>query len=176
MKLSRTFYTRPTLDVTQDLLGKYLVFSNISGKICETEAYIGKKDKASHASKGKTKRNEAMYNMGGFTYIYMIYGMYYCLNIVTEKKGFPAAVLIRAIELPNANGPGKLCKKLDINKTHNGIDVTGEPIYIEDRHEKISYQNIIRTPRIGVNYAGDDANLPWRFCIKNSKYLSGKNK
>ena len=186
--LNRAFFLRPTLKVAQDLLGKYLVFNNISGKICEVEAYIGQNDKASHASCGKTKRNEIMFKKGGFAYIYLIYGIYNCLNITTENEGFPSAVLIRAIELPDANGPGKLCRKFGLNRSHNGfdlttppqvnpeksrgIDVARGPIYIEDMEEPIG--KIIKTPRIGVDYAGDHAKLPWRFCLKDSKYLSKK--
>ncbi len=166
MKFARAFYTRPTLEVAKDLLGKYLVFKNMSGKISEVEAYIGQDDQACHASHGKTKRNEVMFKKGGFAYIYIIYGLYHCLNITTEKEGFPSAILIRALEHPKATGPGKLCRYFDITRKQNGLDLTRSQMYIEDRHVRISPKNIIATPRIGVDYAGGDAQLPWRFLIK----------
>lgn len=172
--LPRSFYTRATLQVSRDLLGKYLVYKNKSGRICEVEAYIGQNDKACHASRGLTKRNQVMYKTGGFSYVYIIYGIYNCLNITTEIEGFPAAVLIRSIELPNANGPGKLCRELNITRVQNGLDVTKGPIYIEDRYEIVG--PIAQTPRIGVDYAGKDAILPWRFCLANSQFLSRKLK
>lgn len=192
MRLQRAFYLRPTLEVARDLLGKYLVFQNKSGKIVEVEAYIGHDDLACHASSGKTKRNEVMFFRGGHAYIYIIYGLYHCLNIVTEKEDFPAAVLIRAIELEGANGPGKLCRAFGLTRDHNGldltttlkvnpersrgVDLTKPPLYIEDREEQITQSQIAQTPRIGVDYAGKSAQLPWRFIIKNSPYLSKRTK
>lgn len=192
MKLKRSFYTRPTLIVARGLLGKYLVYKDKSARICEVEAYVGQDDKACHAACGKTKRNEMMFKKGGFAYIYIIYGIYHCLNITTEKEGFPSAVLIRAVEHPEANGsvsarpsldgPGKLCRYFGLTKTQNGLDLTKGPIYIKDRamsdiksdrpvatklrHRGERPKNIIATPRIGVDYAGKDAQLPWRFLIK----------
>jgi DNA-3-methyladenine glycosylase len=181
-KLPRQFYTRSTLTVAKELLGKYLVFKNKSAKICEVEAYIGQNDRACHASAGKTKRNLTMFYLGGHSYVYLIYGIYHCLNLVTEKEGFPAAVLIRALEYPNANGPGKLCREFAINLSHNGLDLTDSQMYIEDRPARHASQGdadggepnpkIFKTPRIGVDYAGKDAKLPWRFCLKNSNFLS----
>lgn len=166
MKLSRSFYTRPTLQVAKELLGKYLVFRDKSAKITEVEAYIGQKDQACHAACGKTKRNEVMFKKGGFAYIYLIYGIYHCLNITTENEGFPAAVLIRAVDHPDANGPGKLCRYFGLTKVQNGVDITRSELYIEDRGDRIAKSQIIATPRIGVDYAGKDAKLPWRFLIK----------
>ena len=166
MILPRKFYLRPTLEVAKDLLGKYLVYKDKAGKIIEVEAYIGQKDLACHASKGKTKRNEAMFLEGGHIYIYLIYGIYHCLNIVTGKKDSPEAVLIRALEDENSDGPGKLCRVFGLSRSHNGLDLRKGPIYIEDRGVKIPKNQILKTPRIGVDYAGSDAKLPWRFLIK----------
>jgi len=186
MILPRSFYTRDTLQVARDLLGKYLVYKDKSAKIIEVEAYIGQDDKACHAACGKTKRNEVMFKKGGFAYIYLIYGMYNCLNISTENEGFPAAVLIRALDLPGADGPGKLCRLFGLTRVQNGLDVTHPPLYIEDRPARHAsparnafvadgqgdaggediVEKILKTPRIGVDYAGKDAQLPWRFLIK----------
>ena len=171
-KLSRKFYRRSALKVAPELLGKYLVYGKKAGKIIEVEAYVGQKDLACHASKGKTKRNEAMFLQGGHTYIYLIYGMYHCLNIVTGKKDSPEAVLIRVLEWENCDGPGKLCRKFGLTRAQNGLDLTKGPIYIEDRGVKFAKNEIIRTPRIGVSYAGQWAKKPWRFLINNSQYLS----
>lgn len=164
MKLTRSFYTRPTLDVAKELLGKYLVFNSIAGKIIEVEAYIGQNDKACHGSHGKTKRNEIMFGPGGFSYIYFVYGMHHMFNIVTEKEGFPAAVLIRAIDIPNCDGPGKLTRSMGISLKENGLDLTGSKLYIEDR--QIIPSKIIKTTRVGIDYAGQDAKKLWRFIIK----------
>ncbi len=175
MILPRKFYLRPTLQVAQDLLGKYLVYKSKSAKIIEVEAYIGQNDLACHASHGKTKRNQAMFLEGGHIYIYLIYGIYHCLNIVTGKKDNPEAVLIRALGKEGCDGPGKLCRKFSLNKNHNGLDLTKWPIYIEDRGEKVPPKDIGRAPRIGVDYAGKWAKKPWRLFIKNSPYLSTRS-
>lgn len=168
MKLDRDFYNRNTLKVAQDLLGKFLVrkYQNklYRAEIIETEAYQGFKDKASHASRGVTARNKIMFGPPGFSYVYLIYGMYHCLNIVTEKEGFPAAVLIRGLDFPNCDGPGKLCREFKITKKDNGLDLTGDFLWIEDRGVKVKYEKL---PRIGVDYAGSSKNWPWRFKVKN---------
>lgn len=141
----------------------------IIGRICEVESYVGENDKASHASKGKTKRTEIMYGQPGYAYIYLIYGMYHCLNIVTEVENFPAAILIRACEgienvFKNTNGPGKLCREFFIDRTLNGCDLTtSKELYIADDGARIPRKHIISAPRIGVAYAGEDALLPWRY-------------
>ena len=119
--LKRNFFNQPTLEVAKNLLGKMLVFEGFSGFVTETEAYIGQDDPACHASKGRTKRTDVMFGPPGYSYVYMIYGMYYCFNIVTEEEGYPAAVLIRGLKLIShdqvlLDGPGKLCKRLNINK------------------------------------------------------------
>jgi DNA-3-methyladenine glycosylase len=128
-RLTRDFFNRPTVQVAQDLLGKIMVFGSFGGIITETEAYVGQDDPACHAAKGITPRNAIMFGEAGFSYVYFIYGMYHCLNFVTEEEGFPAAVLIRGIQLikpsPHLlNGPGKLCRHLGITRDHNGIDLT----------------------------------------------------
>lgn len=168
MKLKRDFYLRPTLNVARDLLGKFLVHK-IDGKICaaqivETEAYAGFDDLACHGSRGVTKRNEVMFHRGGYAYVYLIYGIHHCLNLVTEKENYPSAVLIRGLDYLNANGPGRLCREFKIKKeTHNGLDLTGDILWVEDRGKKP--KNIRKTKRIGVNYAKHCADWPWRFVI-----------
>ena len=165
-KLKRKFFEQNTLNVAQALLGKILVFSNHQGIITETEAYIGENDPACHAAKGRTKRTEVMYGYAGFSYVYLIYGMYYCLNVVTEQIDFPAAVLIRGVQLINSkqdlNGPGKLCKYLGINKEHNNIDLTrSKNFYIKSASNyQITKNKIIITPRIGIKVGTE---LLWRF-------------
>jgi len=168
--LTRTFFNRPTLKVAKELLGKFLV-RKIGGKIIkamitETEAYCGPKDLACHASKGRTKRTEVMFGPAGHAYVYLIYGMYYCLNIVTEDEGYPAAVLIRAVDAAGVNGPGKLCRFFKIDKTFNGEDlIKSKRLWIEEGI-KIKPEQIKRSKRIGVDYAGEYKDKPWRFFLK----------
>lgn len=188
-KLPRKFYTRETLVVAKDLLGKYLVRKidrkKMVGKIVETEAYIGPKDRASHAYQGKqTKRNWAEFLIGGHIYIYFIYGMYWQLNITTSKKGKPECVLIRALEpiAPRsarrkklASGPGKICQWMKLEKSFQGEDlIKSKRIWIEDRDEKIKKSQIVATKRIGIDYAGLWAKKPWRFYIKGNLFVSRK--
>ena len=162
-KLSRDFFEQPTLIVAQNLLGKALSFNNKTGIIIETEAYIGQNDPACHAAKGRTKKTQVMFGPAGYSYVYMIYGMYYCLNFVTEREGFPAAVLIRGVAVDgvhpkNLNGPGKLCKYFGITKQHNGIDIAkSNNFFIFDTKQKVSYT---ATPRIGIKLGTDKF---WRF-------------
>jgi DNA-3-methyladenine glycosylase len=170
-RLNKEFFNQPTLKVAKKLLGKYLIVNRKGrfqiGRIIETEAYIGPKDKASHASRGKTERNKIMWREPGRLYVYLIYGMYHCLNIVTEKKNFPAAVLIRAIEpvfgiSGKTDGPGKLCRELGITQKDTGLDITkNNKIYVKDVNDKP--KKILATPRIGVDYAGKWAKKKWRF-------------
>jgi DNA-3-methyladenine glycosylase len=191
-KLSRSFYSRPALDVANDLLGKVLVRrigrKNLSGKIVETEAYVGPHDLACHASKGHTARTSIMFGPPGYAYVYMIYGFYFCLNVVTEPPGHPAAVLIRAIEpLDNVglmrklrrnparetnitSGPGKLCMAMSIDKQLNGADLLGTAIWIEDR--SLDAGNIRTSPRVGVDYAGEFKDKPWRFFVEGNPHVS----
>ncbi len=177
-KLTRSFYARPTLKVAKELLGKYIVrkFGKkfLTGKIIETEAYIGPNDKASHAYKGKiTLRNKVEYLAGGYIYIYLVYGMYWQLNIVTSISGKPECVLIRALEPVNerlelTNGPGKLCRWLKLDKSFYGEDLThSSRIWLEDRGEKIKPLQIMATKRIGIDYAGHYwSRRKWRFLLK----------
>jgi len=175
MILGRKFYQKNTLEVAQNLLGCVLMRKYkdkiIQATITETEAYMGKDDLASHASKGRTLRTELMFGEAGRAYVYMIYGMYHCLNIVTEKKDFPAAVLIRGVKIENidykkTNGPGKLCKFLEIDRKLNGWDVTaGEKIWIIKPVKKISKKLIKTGKRIGIDYAKHCKEYLWRFTL-----------
>jgi DNA-3-methyladenine glycosylase len=191
--LPRGFYGRNTIDVAKDLLGRVLVRETPAGrmavKIVETEAYVGPHDKACHASKGITERNRVMFGEPGHAYVYFIYGMYYCLNLVTEGYGYPAAVLIRAgepLEGVDAmwslrkkakkveeltSGPGKLCMAMAIDRTLNGADLCIKgPLYVEDaKHES---HEVVSCRRIGVDYAADYKDKPWRFYVKNSPFVS----
>lgn len=168
--LARTFFNRPTLMVARSLIGKYLVRDNghgrIAGKIIEVEAYVGSQDKACHASKGRTARTDVMFGPPGVSYVYLIYGMHHLLNVVTEREEFPAAVLIRAIEVEGTliDGPGKLCRELNIDRSLNRHDMTeGCQVWFEDRGARVVRKKICAFPRIGVEYAGSWAKKPWRF-------------
>ena len=170
-RLTKNFFNRPTLRVAKELLGKFLIRrtgrKKIRAMITETEAYCGPEDLASHASKGRTKRTEIMFGSPGFAYVYLIYGMYHCLNIVTEKKDYPAAVLIRAVDANGVNGPGKLCRFLKIDRTLNGEDtIKSGKLWIEDG-QKLKPAQIGRSKRAGVDYAGSYKDKPWRFFIKS---------
>ncbi|RAU83906.1 DNA-3-methyladenine glycosylase [Pontibacter arcticus] len=198
MKLPASFYTRPdVVQLAQELVGKYL-YTNIDGvltggKIVETEAYSGENDKACHAHLGRrTQRTEIMYQQGGVAYVYLVYGMYNLFNIITNVAGKADAVLIRAIEpeegieemllrrnmasiKPNLTaGPGVLSIALGINRNLYGADLTGNVIWIEDKGNIVPAASIAAGPRIGIDYAGEDANLPWRFWLKENKWVSRK--
>lgn len=187
MIFKRSSYQRNTLDVAKSLLGCFL-FRKIGrkiirGKITEVEAYIGEDDLACHASKGRTKRTEIMYGEPGHAYVYMIYGMYHCLNVVTEKKDFPAAVLIRGIkvlghpmskskktlDVLNLDGPGKLCKFLKIDRKLNGWDLMkGDKLWIVGPRpisRGLKKLNIKKSKRIGVDYARHCKHYLWRFNV-----------
>lgn len=155
-QLSHSFFARPALDVAKALIGTYLVVQTSHGvvrlRITETEAYIGPHDLACHSSKGRTARTEVMYQAPATIYIYLIYGMYYMFNIVTDEKNYPAAVLIRGVE--GYDGPGKLTKYLDITKKYNGA-LLGKKTGIWIEHDPALPSPVItKTPRIGVSYAG----------------------
>ncbi len=172
--LSPHFFNRSTLEVCPELLGKYLIRSKgnqeFSGIVTEVEAYIGMEDKACHAAKGKTKRNQVMFEDAGTWYVYLCYGMYWMLNIVTEAKDFPAAILIRGVQTGTAhhNGPGKLTKNLKIDKTFNGkVAMPENNLWFEDRGIKIPKNKILQGKRIGINYAGIWKHKPWRFYISH---------
>ena len=168
--LARSYYARQTLRVARSLLGKYLVrhmgTERWAGRIVEVEAYVGLEDRASHASRGRTKRTEVMFGPPGIAYVYLIYGMYHCANIVTERPGYPAAVLIRAVEHNSQliDGPGRACRTFEIDRSLNGIDLTvGRELWVEDRGVSVPTTRIEAFPRIGVDYAGVWATKPWRF-------------
>lgn len=204
-RLSREFYMDDTVEIAQRLLGKYLVRvlegEILAGRITETEAYIGRCDKACHAYQyRKTERTSTLYMAPGHAYIYFIYGMYHCLNFVTEPEGEPAAVLIRAVE-PVAgldtirrlrfgdaqqpltayqrknfmNGPGKLCKGFSLSKAENRLDLTGDTLYVCDSPGDFGLPcpPLPRTqmhsgPRIGVEYAEEARDFPWRFWLERT--------
>lgn len=193
MKLNRSFYDRDARAVGEDLVGKILVRKYggtvIKSRIVETEAYIAAIDKASHAYGGKiTPRTKVMFGPPGYTYVYFIYGMYYCMNFVTEEEGTCSAVLIRAVEpLINeeemsfnrygkqlseltkyqrkniSNGPGKLCNALKITKGHNGADLTGDEIYVED--DGFRDFKTEKSKRINIDYAEEAKDFLWRYTI-----------
>ncbi len=191
MKLTRSFYEQSTIDVAKQLLGKYLVRKHpdgdLVGRIVETEAYIGPQDLACHAARGRTPRTEVMFGPAGHAYVYFIYGFYHMLNLVTEKKDHPAAVLIRAVEPVQgiesmqqrrprgllrhlANGPGKLCQAFDIGRSLNGANVCGRVLYVEDRREPAP--KFVSTARIGVDYARAWKDKPYRFLVRGSEFVS----
>lgn len=167
--LKRKFFDRPTLFVAKELLGKFLVRKvgrkEITGIITEVEAYVGPMDKASHASRGETSRCRIMFGQAGNWYVYFIYGMHWMLNIVTERRGYPAAVLIRGTS--DACGPGRLTKFLHVDKNFNGKPAKkNSGLWIENRGAKIPKLAIGSGKRIGVEYAPEIwKNKPWRFYI-----------
>ncbi|TAH36111.1 MAG: DNA-3-methyladenine glycosylase [Alphaproteobacteria bacterium] len=167
-RLPRDFYARPTVAVAKDLLGKIMVFNGIAATITETEAYVGKNDEACHASRGKTKRTEIMFGPPGHSYVYFIYGMYHCLNFVTEPEGTAAAVLIRGCQLLDdsklhLNGPGKLCRHFGITRDYNAIDLCSDPdFYVLDHPIRPKFDT---TPRIGISKAKDKL---WRYVVKSN--------
>ncbi|MGA8165173.1 MAG: DNA-3-methyladenine glycosylase [Waddliaceae bacterium] len=171
----------------QDLLGKFLMADfgqgPIGGMITETEAYRGPEDRASHAyNNRKTKRNQVMYRKGGVCYVYLCYGIHHLFNVVTNTADIPHAILIRALApfkgdklltaLHRLNGPGVLTKALGIRTAHSGLALDRPPIWIEDRQVDIPSQDIESKPRVGIDYAGPDASLLWRFLVSNN-FLSG---
>jgi len=197
-KIPRNFYERDTLIIAQELLGKYLVHNSPKGttigKIVETEAYIGPRDPASHAYKGRrTKRTEIQFGSGGYAYIYQIYGNHFCFNVVSQKIGMPEVVLIRALEpiggiklmamrrgIPKVteenlrdltNGPSKLCRAMGIDKSLYGTDLCEDTLFITFPNPKQKFE-IVSTPRININYAGEAKYYPWRFLIKNNRFVS----
>lgn len=168
--LSKKFFDRSVFDVAEDIIGKFLVIKNDEKEkafmIIEVEVYDGVEDKASHASKGRTERTEVMFGSAGIFYIYLVYGMYNMLNIVTGKKDYPAAVLIRGVD--GISGPGKLTKQLKITKIFNNKKaIRKNGLWFEDRGVKIAKNKIKKTTRIGVSYAGAIwAEKPYRFVLK----------
>ena len=169
--LKQSFFARPAPDVAPDLLGKFLVRSiegrEVAHMITETEAYEGLDDRASHASGGRTKRTEVMFGEPGYWYVYLIYGMYDMLNIVTAEIGHPSAVLIRGLN--GINGPGRLTKQLNITREYNAVAASPNTgLWIEDRGVVVSAQEIVKSARIGVDYAGPEwAAKEWRFVYEH---------
>lgn len=190
--LPRRFYSRDTLTVAKELLGKYLVRCTMEGRLVgrsvEVEAYRGSDDPASHAYRGMTQRNRLMFGKGGFAYVYFTYGKHYCFNVVTERQGVPGAVLIRALEpmmgieamkknrgtrkvLNLTNGPGKLTEAMNITGEQNGLDLTrSKELFICKPEEKERFE-VVSTKRIGIRVGVDK---PWRFYIKNNRFVSRK--
>lgn len=194
MRLERSFFQREAIVLAQDLLGKFLV-REINGekiitKIVETEAYMGEEDKGAHTYKNRrTNRTEVMFGEAGHAYIYFIYGMYYCLNVVSAEKDIPQGVLIRAVEPVEGleiikknrvikskkvqdltNGPGKLCQALNIDLSLKGVDVAnGEELYILNNNEKFE---IVADKRVNIDYAEEYKDKLWRYYIKDNKFVS----
>lgn len=191
--LPRTFYDRPTLDVARALLGKMIVRVTTEGAagglIVETEAYVAAVDPAAHAYRGLTPRNRSMFGPPGHAYVYVSYGMHHCLNVVTERTGEAAAVLIRAIAptfglalmrsrrgsaIPDrelCRGPGRLCQALALTLADDGADLLGPSLYIVDAPEVSTDTPVVATPRIGITRAAD---WPWRFVVAGNPFVSGK--
>jgi DNA-3-methyladenine glycosylase len=192
-RLSRAFYARNTLCVARELLGQRLVRAwagqRISGRIVEVEAYIGQDDAACHASRGRTARNAVMFGPPGHAYVYFIYGMHYCFNVVTEQEGFAAAVLVRALQPIEGlgimrsrrrnqsddwltNGPAKLCAALAIDRALNGVDlVTGSELWVEE-DDRLADAQVSTGVRIGVRGDQRALTVPWRLWVKDSSYVS----
>ena len=193
MKLSLSFYQRQEVaTIARELLGKVLVHKNngkiSTGRIVETEAYANW-ERGCHAFKGKTERNRAMFEKGGISYVYLCYGIHHLFNVVTNKKGSADAVLIRALQPLEGeglmmkrlgtksikritSGPGKLTKAMGIDKAFNGESLIGKKIWIEDRDFNVPLPDIHISKRIGIDYAGEDALLPWRFSIRDNEWVS----
>lgn len=195
-RIPRSFYLQPdVVSIGRQLIGKFLV-TRINGRLCagmivETEAYAGPEDRASHAcGNRRTRRTEIMFRRGGVAYVFLCYGMHHLFNVVTNREGIPHAVLIRAVEpvegletmlarrrrksLDNSltSGPAALTEALGIKVKHTGADLLGNTIWIEDRGVRFSPASIGSSPRIGVEYAGKDARRPWRFFLRNSRWIS----
>ncbi len=179
-KLPRTFYDRDTVLVAQELLGKWLVHQRGGGgrigKIVEVEAYLGPHDLAAHSAKGLTARTKTMFGPPGFAYVYLIYGVHHCMNVVTEREGHASAVLLRAVEpvknlAGRTQGPGLLCRAMGIDRRLNAHDLLSNDFFITepDDAEKFS---IVKRPRIGVDYAKHWAKRQLRFYIKGSPFVS----
>jgi DNA-3-methyladenine glycosylase len=178
--LPRRFYNRNPIDVAHDVLGLWLVHVaggvERIGRIVEVEAYLGPHDLAAHSSRGRTKRTEVMFGPPGHTYVYLVYGMYHCMNLVTEPEGRASAVLLRALEPvsglnESASGPGRLCRAMHVDLRDNGHDLVSEDLYIRMPQARESF-SITRARRVGVDYAGSWARRLLRFYIKGNRYVS----
>ena len=183
-KLPHDFYDRPALIVAREALGMVLVWhgehGRQAGRIVETEAYDGPEDAASHARSGLKGRARVMFGPAGFAYIYLIYGIHHCLNLVTGPDNYPAAILIRALEplegiAGGTNGPGRLCKVLGIDRRQNGLDLAGDQLYLEDRGLAVRDGDVVARPRIGIKFAGEPwISQPWRFYERGNRWVSKK--
>lgn len=180
MKLQRDFYARPTLTVARELIGMHLVRRDgrrrLIGRIVETEAYQGPRDLAAHSARGRTARTEVMFGPPGHAYVYLIYGFWHCLNIVTQAEGTPHAVLLRAVEpvrgiQDTTHGPGLLCRAMKIDRSYSGMDLCGGVLWLE-QPGIVRPVRIARATRVGIDYAGDWALKPWRFYDRDSPYVS----
>mgnify|MGYP001765369964 CR=1 FL=1 len=172
-KLGLSFYERGTLEVARDLLGRTLCRrvpggAVLRGRILEAEAYDGPEDRASHASRGPTARNAPMFEAGGIAYVYLVYGVHHCLNVVTGPRGYPAAVLLRGAESPDgaasAVGPGRLTRAFRVDRGLDGASLLGPHLWLEEG-EPVPDRIVRRTPRIGVDYAGAWARKRYRFMV-----------
>jgi len=181
-RLPRAFYDRDPIAVARELLGKLLVHRvdgvERVGRIVEVEAYLGPHDLAAHSARGLTPRTRVMFGPPGHAYVYLIYGIYHCMNVVTQPEGIASAVLLRALEPvrhieSRTQGPGLLCRALSIDKRHNGHDLLSETLYIaaDPQPARIA---IVRRPRIGVDYAGVWARRLLRFYVRGSPFVSRK--
>jgi DNA-3-methyladenine glycosylase len=179
-KLPRSFYQRGTLTVARALIGMHLVHDDghtvRAGRIVETEAYQGPRDLAAHSARGRTRRTEVMFGPPGHAYVYFIYGFWNCLNVVTGPTGVPHAVLLRALEpldglTERTSGPGLLCRALHIDRRLNGADLLGDELWLEAPRRSAPVR-IARATRIGVDYAGEWAQRPWRFFDRDSPCVS----
>ena len=198
-KLPKSFYLRnDVVKIAKELLGKILVTNwdneYTAGRIVEAEAYAGEIDKASHASKGKTKRTSVMFEEGGTAYVYLCYGIHEMFNIVTNKNGIPHAILIRAVEPMEGidimlrrtgkkvfnetvtRGPGNVGKAFGFHRSQCGLSLQSDELYVADDGYKVDKKLVVASPRIGVDYAGDDALLDYRLYIKGNKFVSGRLK
>lgn len=180
-RLKRAFYARDTLTVARELIGTHLIYMydgrRLAGRIVETEAYQGPEDLAAHSARGRTARTEVMFGPPGHAYVYLIYGIWDCLNVVSNAQGVPHAVLIRALEpiagIERTWGPGLLCRAMHIDRSLNGMDLCGDTFWIErPRDWKRHALQISTATRIGVDYAGAWALKPWRFFDAASPYVS----
>jgi DNA-3-methyladenine glycosylase len=179
-KLARRFYDRDTIEVAHELLGKCLVHASGGiervGRIVEVEAYLGPHDLAAHSAKGLTPRTKPMFGPPGHAYVYLIYGMYHCMNVVTQPEGVASAVLLRALEPVRGvegrtQGPGLLCRAMQIDKRLNGHDLLSDDFHIADDGYPKKF-SIVKRPRIGVDYAGRWARRLLRFYIRGNAYVS----
>jgi DNA-3-methyladenine glycosylase len=181
-KLPREFFKNNTVAVAEGLLGKLLVHRvdgvERIGKVVEVEAYLGPLDLAAHTSKGKTARTRVMWGPPGYAYVYLVYGMHHCMNVVTEAEGTGTAVLLRALEPianvdQNTRGPGRLCKAMGVDLRHYGHDLCSDDFYFA-RPDVVPDFTIVRRPRVGVDYAGVWASKLLRFYIEHNPYVSRK--